>query len=113
MSMQRFDELSKKRRQLMQWAENCDKVDFQSHRRYSLRVDVSTPTLVAFCGQEYCRGNNYHECPPWFRETARAAIAKEAVKIVRQSISDELVRLDAELRSVKAEVMRVFDDSES
>lgn len=104
--LQEFDELVKRRQLLQAWWEMDSKRAGWGDGLYVLRVDVMSPSMVAFCGQEYAGARNYHDAPDWFRECVRAEMGKEAKKIARQAYVNEIDRLDTEIEKLKEAVLQ-------
>ena len=104
--LQEFDELVKRRQQLQAWWEMGSKHVGWGDGRYVLRVDVVSPSMVAFCGQEYAGARNYHDAPDWFRGCVCAEMQKEAKKLAQQAYVNEIDRLDTEIEKLKEAVLQ-------
>ena len=107
MTMQRFDELVSKRKQLSAWWELRKANDF-SQGKYVMRVDVETCSLVAFCGQQCAGAKNYHDAPGWFMEQLRKAFQSHAIDITRAAVEAELALLTRLIEDEKNEVLAEF-----
>lgn len=102
--LKEFDELVKQRRQLKEWWAWLSKKTYRGNNRI-LRVDVSAPTMVAICGQDYAGGPNYHDAPKGFLRALTEEMQAQAVGIAHEAYEKELARLDEAVARYKEAVL--------
>lgn len=110
--LEKFDKLTAQRAHLKAWWENRERVDYGSGRRYTLRVDVQKPTMVAYCGQRYSGAKNYHDCPEFFVEAVRKELQAYANKMASSAYEAEMLRLQKLIDECRDSVMSHFQESE-
>jgi transposase-like protein len=103
--LQEFDEAVKERRELKEWWSLGETVAKYDHKKHVLRVDVSKPTMIAFCGQEYAGAKNYHDAPDFFTEAVRQAIQDSVGVLTQQAYETELARLTSIIEDNRANVL--------
>lgn len=111
MSMEQFDRLVRQRSELFNWWNLRHSDDF-SQGKYSLRVDVTKPSMIAFCGQAYAGAKNYHDAPAWFGDIVRNAMSKTAVETTRAAVEAELASLTERIDGLKARILAEFERCE-
>lgn len=105
MSMEKFDKLVKQRSELQSWWSMQNMVDSQDGSHYSLRVDFTKPSMVAFCGQAYAGSKNYHDAPAFFVDEIVKVVASKKSEITSQAYHNVINQLNAEIASLRESVM--------
>ena len=100
-----FDTLVKKRAELQRWWKLGTTVAEYNRSYHSLRVDMSAPTMVAYCGQAYAGARNYHEAPPWFAECIQKELNARAKEVATAAYEKALVSLNEQIEKHRAAVI--------
>jgi hypothetical protein len=103
--LQEFDDAVQKRRELKAWWSLGETVAKYDRQKHVLRVDVTKPTMIAFCGQEYAGAKNYHDAPEFFAEAVRQAIQDAVAVLTQQAYETDLARLTAVIEAHRANVL--------
>ena len=100
----RFDELVKQRKQLAEWWKLKTTMAAYDRTHHSLRVDVSKPSLISFCGQQYAGAKNYHDAPSFFFEDVRKEFQDNAAAITEAAYHRKMRWFDAEIAALRRQV---------
>jgi hypothetical protein len=104
-----FDRLVKQRKDLKAWWELGSTIAQYDNKFHSLRVDVQTPSLITFCGQQYAGARNYHDAPKFFEKAVMAEMGEHANEIVRAAYNKEIARLDNLIAAHKEAVLKELE----
>lgn len=102
--LSRFDELVAMRQKLTSWWSLRSTVAQYNRKIHSLRVDVTAPTMIAFCGQQYAGAKNYHDAPDFFFEDVRKELQSNTEAITEAAYARKLASLDDEISSMRSAV---------
>ena len=101
-----FDRLVQQRSALRSWWKLKTTICGWGDGPHVLRVDLVTPTMVAFCGQAYAGAKNYHEAPEGFAGAVRKQMDVHAKAIVEAAYTSEIERLDGLIEQHRAAVLK-------
>lgn len=107
--LQEFDDLVGRRQDLVQWWKLGSTTAKYDNTPHMLRVDVSVPTMVSFCGQAYAGAKNYHDAPPWFKEVLRTVMKNHSGEMALEAYTNELLRLDAAIELHREAVLEQLE----
>lgn len=106
-----FDKLVKQRQSLKDWWSLGSIMAAYDRNYHILRVDIQTPSMIAFCGQQYAGARNYHDAPAFFFEAVRVALQSAAGKLTEAAYHSEIARLDAAIEKHKAAVLKELEST--
>ena len=103
-----FDSLCRQRDDLAKWMSLGGKIAEYDRKKFQLRVDLNTPSTVAYCGQMCCGGQNYHNAPKWFLNAVKRELDLHAHKAVSHAYQTEMERLDSEIEKHRSDVLKAL-----
>ncbi len=103
--LQKFDELVKQRKELQEWWKPKTTVANYNNKYYTLRVDTSEPSMIAFCGQQYAGDKNYYDAPSFFSAAVIREMDAQSHAIVEKAYNEEMQRLNDAIDKHRAAVL--------
>lgn len=90
------------------WIDNKDKVDSQSHTKYSLQNICFTSE---YCGQAYTGASNYHKSPSIFNKYMSKVIkdnfkqlTEEVINLLEKDLNELLIASEKEITDIQEKI---------